>query len=444
MFLAYQYRLYPLRAQLPVLSHTLDELTHLWNHALAERRDAWEKEKRRVTYLDQQARLKAWRAYDAAGLGLLAYDLARDCLQRLDLAFRAFFRRVKAREKPGYPRFHRETTSFAFVPGHDPWSDGPNGTWRLKLPRVGAVPVRRHRTPPPGMAKSVTIRREGEAWYATLQYEIPDLAPPIGAPERPVGIDLGLTHVATLSTGEMIEAPRFLRHAERRLRREQRHLSRKRRGSHRYARQRERLARYHARVRRQRRWLAHQLSHDWAERFDLVAFENLEVRTMDRSPGLSKSIHDAGWGMLRALTGYKALLRSHRCVKVESGGTTQNCSGCGREADPPLTPSDRVYRCPGGHEADRDVNAARNVLARGLDKVRRNTAERKRVDGTPPPARKGRRAYQRKRELTEGRRARAGPATCLGARPSRNASCYSIWCPGSSPLGCGLGDCGPE
>ncbi len=420
MFLSYEYRLYPLHAQLPVLSQALDELTYLCNHALAERRDAREKEQRRVTYLDQQAGLKAWRAYDAAGFGLVAYNIARDCLQRLDLAFRAFFRRVKIGEKPGHPRFHRETTSFTFVPGHDPWGDGPNGTWRLKLPRVGPVPVRRHRAPPPGTAKSVTIRREGGAWYATLQYQVPDPAPAIGIPKRPVGVDLGLTHLATLSCGETVEAPRFLRNAQRRLRREQRHLSRKRRGSHRYARQRERLARSHARVRRQRRWLAHQLSHDWAERFDLVAFEDLEVGRMDRSPMLSKSIHDAGWGMLRALTGYKALLRSRRCVKVEAGGTTQTCAQRARTADPPLTLSDRVYRCPCGYEADRDVNAARNILARGLDEVRRNTAELKRVDDTPPLSRKGRRAYQRKREPTEGRpdSKRAQRLTSMPVRPA--------------------------
>ncbi len=337
------------------------------------------------------------------GLGAVSYDTARDCLQRLDLAFRAFLRRVKAGEKPGYPRFLRETTSFTFVPGHDPWSDGPNGTVRLKLPWVEPVPVRRHRALPLGTVKRVTLRREGEAWYATLQCWIPDPAPPTTLPYRPVGVDLGLTHVATLSSGETVEAPRFLRNAQRRLRRAQRCLSRKQRGSHRYARQRERLARSHARVRRQRRWLAHQLFHDWAERFDLVAFEDLDVGRMDRSPRLSKSIHDAGWGMLQELTRYKAVLRSRQCVRVEVGGTTQSCSRCGRTADPPLTLSDRVYRCPCGHEADRDVNAARNILARGLDEVRRNTAELKRVDGTPPPARKGRRAYQRKRELTEGR-----------------------------------------
>ncbi len=421
MFLSYQYRVYPLRSQLPVLSKALDELTYLWNYALAERRDAWEKEKRSVTYLDQQARLKAWRARDVTGLGTVSYEIAKDCLQRLDLAVRAFFRRVKVGEKPGYPRFRRRMASFTFVPDRDPWRDGPNGTCRLMLSRVGPVPVRRHRAPPSGTAKSVTICRGEEAWYATLQYEIPDPIPPTALPDRPVGVDLGLTHLATLSNGETIEAPRFLRNAERRFRRAQRRLSRKQRGSHRYARQRERLARSHARVRRQRRWLAHQLSHDWAERFDLVAFENLEVGMMSRSPGLSKSIHDAGWGMLREMTGYKALLRSRRCVRVDASGTTQTCAKCGRNADPPLTLSDRVYRCPCGHEADRDVNAARNILARGLDEVRRNTAELKRVDGTPPPSRKGRRAYQRKREPTEGR---PGPtrAQQLARAPGRPAT----------------------
>ncbi|MCI4369625.1 MAG: helix-turn-helix domain-containing protein, partial [Thermoplasmata archaeon] len=94
MFLTYGYRLYPLRPQLALLSHHLFELTFLWNHCLAQRRDAWQKEHRRVTYLDQQAHLKEWRDFDSEGLGLLSYDVARDGLQRLDLACRAFFRRI--------------------------------------------------------------------------------------------------------------------------------------------------------------------------------------------------------------------------------------------------------------------------------------------------------------------------------------------------------------
>ena len=399
MFLSYQYRIYPLRAQLPTLAHYLGELTHLWNHALEERRNAWEKERRRVSCIDQQDRLKTWRAYDHDGLGRVPYSLARDILQRLDVGFQAFFRNAKSGDRRGYPRFRRETTSFTFVPGSDPWSGGPNGTWRLQVPRLGAIPVRRHRAPPRGTVKAVTISREVAAWYATFQYEVPDPAPPFPQLSRtPVGVDLGLTHLAFLSTGESVEAPQFLRRAERKLRREQRHLSRKESGSCRYGRQRDKVARCHARVRRQRKWLAHQLSHDWSERFDLIAFEDLSIQPMMRNRLVSRSISDAGWGLLRRMCEYKQALRSGTYVEVPAQGTTQTCSNCGRVADPPLTLYERWYDCPCGYEANRDLNAARNILERGLHEVRRNTAELTRVDGMPPPARKGRRAYQRRRE----------------------------------------------
>ncbi len=413
MFLSYRYRVYPLHHQLPILVRHLEELTFLWNHALAERRDAWDKEGHSVTYLDQQRKLKVWRAFDRTGVGTVPYDVSRDLLQRLDLAFQSFFRRVRRGKTPGYPKFRRETRSFTFTPHKDPWCNGPAGTIRLKLPAVGAIPVRRHRPPPQGSAKTVTIRREGASWFATLQYVLPDPPSPTGEPRRFVGVDLGLTHLATVSTGETVETPRFFRAGERKLCREQRRLARKKKGSHRYQKQRERVARCHRRIRRQRGWFAHQLSKEWAERFDLIAFEDLSVSSMVRNGHLSKSISDAGWGMLQQLCVYKQILRSHRYVEVPARYTSQICSECGHVADPPLALSAKIYRCPCGYEADRDVNAARNILKRGLLEVRRNTAELKRVDGKPPPTRQGRRAYQGKREPTI-----AGPEAMETSLPS--------------------------
>jgi transposase len=122
----------------------------------------------------------------------------------------------------------------------------------------------------------------------------------------------------------------------------------------------------------------------------------------------ARDITDAGWGMLRQMAAYKEVMRSGRYVEVPARGTTQTCSRCGKVADPPLTLKDRVFRCPCGHEEDRDVNAARNVLARGRFQVRRDTAEGRRVDGTPPPTRKSRRAYQRKREKLTSRETQTG------------------------------------
>ncbi len=379
-------------------------MTYLWNYALAQRRDAWTRERRRVSYFDQQARLKKWRAFDNHGLGATPYDAARDCLQRLDLGYRVAFRRVREERRPGFPRFRRATTSFTCIPNLDPWVRGPAGTWRLRVPKAGAVPVRRHRPPPAGRVKSLVVSREGADWYATLQYEIANPRPPTETePVAPVGVDLGLVHIAALSTGEAIEPPRFLLRSERRLKRLQRNLSRKQRSSNRWRRQKERVAKCYRTIRRQRRHWAHQLTCQWVARHDFIAFEDLDLASFAERNRLAKGMADAGWGMLRQMAAYKERMRSGRYIEVPTRGTSQTCSRCGQVADPPLVWKDRLFRCSCGHEQDRDVNAARNVLERGLDQLRRNTTEGKRVDGTPPPTRKGRRAYQRKREITSGR-----------------------------------------
>ncbi|HEV2448827.1 MAG TPA: transposase [Thermoplasmata archaeon] len=409
MFLTYQYRLYPLRSQLPLLEHALSELTLLWNHALSERQDAWRKERRRIAYLEQQSALKRWRNFDSWGLGRLPYNAARDCLQRLDLAYRAAFRRQRqGSRRPGFPRFRRLTQSMTFPPRSPPLVVGRAGTYRLRVPRLGELPVRLHRPPPSGgVPKSVTVSHEADgAWCASIVYELPEPPrPPDVAPMAAVGVDLGLRPLATLSTGVRVGAPKFLAAAERRIAQAQRRLSRKKRGSHRYERQRLRLARLHAKVRRQRRWFAHQLSHDIAERYDLVAFEDLDSRQFSECNPLAKWLQDAGWGMLRRMARYKLALRSKVILLVPTAGTTQTCSACGRLASPRLSLRDRIYRCPCGYVGDRDLNAARNILDRGLalrfEELRRRTAEETRVESGPPPdPRRGRRAYSRNRELT--------------------------------------------
>lgn len=411
MHLSYQYRLYPKQGQLALLQTFLRELTYLWNYALEERVGSSSKAGGRVSYFTQQGQLKNWRKYDVAGLGLVPYCVARDCLQRLDLAIRASNGHMKKGTRRGPPRFRRSTRSFTFVPDDNPWRSGPNLTHAVKVPRIGAVPVRRHRVPPAdGVVKAVTVHVEDSAWFATFQYQVPDPTPAApNAPNAPVGVDLGVVHLAALSTGELVEMPRVYGHARLRLRREQRRLARKRPGSHRYERQRDRVARMHARLRRKRRWYAHQVSRDWAERFDLVAMEDLAIPTMLHQRGVAKSILDAGWGILRRFVAYKQILRSHRSILVPPAGTSQTCSRCGHIAVPRLRRDERVFRCPCGHTADRDVNAAQNVLRRGLAEVRRIAAELKRVDGTPPPAQTGRRAYQRNRELKSRRPGKESP-----------------------------------
>jgi putative transposase len=400
MYQPFKYRLYPFPNQERELLRQFEELCYLWNYALEERIDAWRIERRSVSYVDQCRGLAKWRAYDKEGLGRVYGHVAQETLARLDDAFKHFFRRVKTGEKPGFPRFKREITSMCY-----PDSDashaivpGRNGTWRLHLSKVGDIPIEVHREPTKGKVKTCTVKREGNRWYAILNVEVADPAPPpAGPPERPVGVDLGLTHLATLSTGEVVEAPHFLRRAEVQIKRQQRKLSRKVKGSANWHKQRVRVARCYAKVRDRRRDYAHKLTTGWANTYDLIAFEDMDLR-VHMEGRFSKAIADAGWGMLREMCKYKEIRRSGRYVEVPTKGTTQTCSKCGRLADPPLTLKDRTYACPCGLHLDRDLNAARNILARALAIVPVGNGELTPVEIGPPPHRKGRRVRSKKQE----------------------------------------------
>jgi putative transposase len=420
MYLSYQYRLYPLQNQSLVLEKTLSELNFLWNHALADREDAWRTAHRPVTYVEQQARLRTWREHDTMGLGTVAYSVAQGHLQRLDLAFREFFRRVRRRKAGAripdlaHPKFRRETNSFSFQVQTPPLAQGPCRTWRLKIPCIGEVPLRLHRPlPEQAVPKSIIVARDGDRWVATIQLQLPDPAPPPSTPPiNSVGIDLGLTSIATLSDGQSVEPPGFFVEGQRSLAHQQRKLSRKEKGSRRYQRQKMRVAKCNARLKRQRKWLLHQLSYGWSEEYDLVAFEDMDIAELRESNPLTKGINDAGWGMLRQMTKYKQALRSHHHFEVATRGTTQTCSKCGRLAAPPLTLKDRTYSCACGHQEGRDLNSAKNILARGLTllkELRATCPEVMRVEEGPPP-RRGRRAYLRRRALP-GKREEIRPPT---------------------------------
>ncbi len=406
MYVPCKFRLYPFADQERALLRALGELKFLWNYALEQRQHAWRKERRSLTYLDQCRDLARWRANDIRGLGRVYGHVAQECLHRLDDAFQHFFRRVAAGLKPGFPRFKADMLSLTYpdANGSAALMPGKNGTHRLHLSMVGDVPIKVHRAPPAGRVKTCTVKREGDRWFAVLTYEVADPAPaPAVMPSAPVGIDLGLTHLAVLSTGETVDAPKFLRASEKRLRRAQRRLSRRQPGSKRRAKQVVKVECLHARVRNQRRDFAHKATTSWARAHDLIAVEDMAIPQM-LGARFAKSISDAGWGMLRQMCAYKERNRSGRYVEVPAANTTQTCSKCGSLADPPLTLANREYRCPCGHREDRDRNAAKNIVAHGLAKVAQDMRELTPVETRPPPARKGRRVRSLKREPPRGTR----------------------------------------
>jgi putative transposase len=401
VFVPFKLRLYPFPDQEREILRQFEELRFLWNYALEQRSEAWRQERRSVSYVDQCSDLTRWRAYDRTGLGRVNAQVSQETLARLDDAFKHFFRRVKAGGKPGFPRFKKEVTSLSYPQAYESVGiiDGRNGTRRLHLSKIGDIPVRVHRALPTGRVKTCTVEQEGDRWFAVLVQEVDDPLPaPAMPPETPVGVDLGLIHLATLSTGETVEPPEFLCRAELQLKRQQRRLSRKRRGSRNWVKQKRRVARCHSKVRDRRHDFAHKLTSSWARRHDLIAFEDLSVPSLLGNNRVSKSISDAGWGMLRQMSQYKEARRSGRYIEVPARGTTQTCSRCGRVAYPPLTLKDRTYKCPCGLIMDRDLNAARNVLARALAELPGGTGESTPVEIRPPPFRKGRRVRSMKQE----------------------------------------------
>ncbi len=244
---AYKFRLYPKKETEQKLYWTLSRCRELYNAALSERRDAYRYAQKSISYYDQQNDLPEIKREIREEYQDIAAHVLQDVLRRLDRAFQAFFRRCKNGQVPGFPRFQGRNRydSFTYPDGAGWKFDGKY----LHLTKIGSMKVKRHREIQ-GKIKTVTIKREVDQWYVVFSCEVPEpeklpvsyedlkcITPGIAQASlvadarRDVGIDLGVTHLATLSTGEMIEHPRYYRKAKKVLERRQQALSRKKRGS---------------------------------------------------------------------------------------------------------------------------------------------------------------------------------------------------------------------
>jgi putative transposase len=233
----------------------------------------------------------------------------------------------------------------------------------LRLSKIGALRLRLHR-PVEGRVKTLTISRcPSGKWYAVFSCEVETR--PIPNREKAVGVDFGLNHLVALSDGTLIEAPRSYRKSEDRLRKLHRRVSRRCVGSSNRGRARVQLAAQYERVANQRRDYAYKTARCIVNRYEKIVVEDLKIDNMRRNRHLSKSIGDAGWGVLRNALTYMAGLSEGVMVFVDPRYTSQLCSGCGELVPKDLAVS--VHICPHcGLVLDRDVNAARVVLLRGI------------------------------------------------------------------------------
>ncbi len=360
----FRYRLKPSKSGRTKLDRTLELCRWVFNETLATRKNTWEQEKKTLSLYDTNKLLTIWKR-DHTELVSVHSQVLQNVQERVDLAFKAFFRRVKAGEKPGYPRFrgYGWYDSFTFKQSGFELLPAGNG---LLISKIGAVRIVLHR-PIQGRVKTLTVQRDAVGnWYACFACEVEPEAMPFS--ELAVGIDVGLESFATLSNGMKIENPRFFRHAEKELAKVQRLLSKAEKGTPERAKRRKAVQHVHQRIANRRKDFAHKLSRELVHSFGMISFENLRIQNMLQNHCLAKSISDASWNQLIMYTTYKAENAGRVVVLVDPRNTSRMCSCCGTLVEKSL--SVRVHQCPVcGLVMDRDENASNNILRLGLESL---------------------------------------------------------------------------
>ena len=353
---AYKYKLKPTPEQARQLETVLWRCRTLYNTALEERITAYRRCGVTLTCYQQQAELPDLKAAFPEYADIHSQVL-QDVLTRLDKTYQAFYRRVKAGQTPGFPRFQGRNRYHSFT--YKQYGNGArldNGF--LVLSKIGRVAVRWSR-PLEGTPKTVTVSQEADGWYAVISCaDVP--AQPLPPTGRETGIDVGLKVFLITADGLIVENPRNYRKAEHAIAKAQRRVDRRKKGSKRQKKARVHVAKKHQKVQRQRADFHHKTALSLLRTYDTIYLEDVRVANMVRNRHLAKSISDAGWAQFRTILEAKAACAGRRVVAVPPAYTSQDCSGCGARI--PKSLSVRTHVCTNcGLVMDRDENAARNI-----------------------------------------------------------------------------------
>ncbi len=404
---AFKYRISANKETTEKLQWVLDRTRELYNAGLQERRNAYEMMvKRHPNYYDEETRKELTCEYavgyyeqkrelvdikeERTEYQEIASHVLQDVIMRLKRAYDHFFRRVQNGEQPGYPRYQGRNRydSFCYPDGAG-WKleakerpANKKGIVRvdLKLSKIGTVKLHLHRDIE-GAPKTLTIKREGEHFYAIVTCQI-GTSEPLPVSSEGVGIDLGVTHFAALSNGEFIDHPRYFRKAEKKLAKAQQAVSRKKRGSHRRKKAVQQVAKCHRKIKNQRKDFQHKASRKLVNQYQVIVFEDLQVKNLTKAPapkqdengkyapngaaakaGLNKSILDAGWSTFTAMVRAKAAWAGRTVVFVDPSKTSQICPNCGTVRKKTL--DERWHSCDCGCELDRDTASAKVILDLG-------------------------------------------------------------------------------
>ena len=357
---AYTYRFYPTPGQAEELARTFGCVRLVYNKALEERTRAYTLQGRRVSYVESSAALTAWKRSGEYDFLSEVSAVPLQALRHLQAGFANFF--AKRAKYPTFKSRKRSRLSAEYTRSAFRYRDG-----RLSLAKMDEpLAIVWSRPLPEGAEPStVTVSKDSAGrWFVSILCE--DRIRPLDPTANTVGVDAGITALVTLSTGEKVVNPKHERAERRKLAKAQRALARKVKGSANRQKATLKVARVYARISDRRRDLLHKLTTRLVRENQTVVIEDLTVRNMVKNRSLARAISDASWREMRSMLEYKSAWYGRELVVIDRFfPSSKLCSACGTiAASMPLSVRDWVCACGAAH--DRDVNAAKNILAAGL------------------------------------------------------------------------------
>lgn len=357
---SFQFRLRPSKAQIRLLQALLDECRWLYNELLSQRKLSYEELSLSLSKYQQLMFLPLLKE-ERSTLKMVHSQVLQNIVDRLDKAFQSFFRRCKAGEKPGFPRFrgmHRYD-SFCY-----PQSGFALLGKEICLSKIGRIRIKMHRFFE-GEVKTCTVKKTASGeWNVILSCELKVV--PLEPKTEAVALDVGIESFATFSNGERIENPKFFKKGEKALAKAQRKLSKLEKGTKQRQRAGKAVAKIHERIKNQRKNFCHKQAKKIVDQYQYICIEDLEIKNMIEGSRFAKKIVDASWNQFRQFLSYKAVEAGRKLGLVNPAYTSQICSQCGHLEPKKLTNREhKCLRC--GYTAHRDFNAAQNILALGLD-----------------------------------------------------------------------------
>jgi len=362
--LSFKYRVYPSKKQVLRLNRQMYLSKEIYNILLEKCKEHYKQTGKTFSQFDMNKYISQIKQ-EKPEFKELHSQVLQNISKRIADSYKAFFRRVKTKKKGakikvGFPRVKKYVSSLTYPQAGFKFKNER----RLHLSNIGSIPIVLHRLPK-GEAKTCFIKQYPSGkWYVGFSCELPKEDFKSNGKEK-VGIDVGLTSFATLSNGQKIEPPKFLRKSEDRLKLLQRRISRKKKGSKNKRKAKFRFAKLEEKVSNQRLDFLHKLSRQQVNSYGLIAIEKLDIQDMRKTRYLAKSISDASWGIYAQMLHYKAPSAGCEVFDEDPVDTTKKCNKCGALRDMPL--SERIYNCPVcGHIEDRDINAAKNILVKAM------------------------------------------------------------------------------